>query len=168
MTRRSVYLSFAVILAFGALLLVAVPRVRGADEQPDFTIAVEPLPPTVPYQGLFTVRFTVTNIGTAPGLYQTTDQFATYVLPTDDISPGCAVRYVLVRMHRQVAGIDCLQRVMQAPGESVTYWYTLKAKSFSIAGLVRVNANHNVNPAESDYTNNDARWYLNIDPATIR
>lgn len=158
--------AIAALIATAAIFGTAAPV--GAVDQPDFTIAVDPLPALVPYQGLFTVSFTVTNIGIGSGGFMTTDQFSTAVLPTGDQSPECTVRNVLIRGHRQVAGIDCLHRDLLAPGESVTYYYVLKAKSFNLAGLVQVNANHNALPGEPDYTNNSGRWYLNIDPTTLR
>lgn len=145
-------------LTIALALALLIPSPALATGIPDLTITASD-PGTVPDVTTFTVTFTVTNIGDAPGKALLTDSFSTNFTPVafTTTKGECAWDYTLVRSRRQLVGLLCALHEL-APGEVVTVTETLRTKYLSRGSLGIVNRNANVEPAETNHDNNRAPW----------
>lgn len=149
MTRRSIYLSLAVIVAFAALLLVAVPRVRA--DSPAFTVTTSG-DVVLPAQTVFTHSYTVTNTGDAAGAAGVWETTSAYIIVVSTPAPQCAVYYGSLHGGGKVqAGTYCNLGTIE-PGASVTVTETFKTKYGPVCPTVAVNRRSPV----------DAHWCVTI------
>lgn len=142
-----------------ALLTVAAPVSANSGLPADLAVTQDAFYQLVPAQTTFTHAYTVTNLGTAPGVAQVWDAFSYYYVVVE-LPPECRIYTAMLMRRLQQAGVWCDLGTLE-PGQSVHVSMTLKTKFLGQGYATVVNRNRNVQ-TETTYENNSAFWYIHI------